>query len=168
MGDGTGGGQLEGQLGPVDPYLNHAEKRVAWYTKSAWKARISYQALEVFQIGTGAAIPLAAAVHWPIAVGATLGACIAIAGGLRAVFRWQANWIAWTVTTGKMYREIALYKVGGAPYDGEDPGELLVRTISELELAETLQWAGDQQKGDLSGRGRPEAPEAAVSKPSTQ
>jgi hypothetical protein len=143
---------------PRDRYLHTAERQLRWYARSAWKARIGYQTLEVFQIGTGAVIPLAAAVHWPTAVGAALGACIAIAGGIRSVFRWQANWVAWSITAGKTQREISLYQAGARPYDGEGRGRLLVENVEDLALAETLQWASNSQKSDQRGGERTQAP----------
>jgi hypothetical protein len=131
-----------------DPHLAEAQASLRWYSSHAWRARTAYQGLEVFQIGTGAMIPLAAAVHWPIAVSATLGACIAVAGGVRSVFRWQANWVAWSITAANMTREIALYKARAEPYTGEDRGQRLVTTVHSLEVAETLQWAAQAQQSD--------------------
>jgi hypothetical protein len=45
-----------------------------WYSDHAARARPAHQVLEVVQIGLGAAIPFSAAVHWPVAVGAAMGA----------------------------------------------------------------------------------------------
>jgi hypothetical protein len=132
-----------------DPCLAKARHSLAWYSYHAWRARLAYQILEVFQIGTGAAIPLAAALHWPIGVGATLGACIALAGGIRSVFRWQANWVQWSITASKIQREMSLYEVQAPPYNVANRGQLLVQTVAELGVAETLQWASQaQQTGD--------------------
>jgi len=136
-----------------DPNVVAARQSLGWYSYHAWRARIQYQILEVFQIDTGAAIPLAAALHWPIGVGATLGACIALAGGIRSMFRWQANWVAWSITASKIQREISLYEVKALPYSGENRGQLLVQTVADLGVAETAQWASQTQPSDQRSSG---------------
>ncbi len=131
-----------------DPLLASARESWRWYDRHAGRARRSYQALEVFQIGSGAMIPLAAAVHWPIAVSASLGAGIAFAGGIRSAFRWQTNWVTWSITAAKMQHEISLYTARIPPYNHDSGGQRLLRSVARLEMAETVQWATQAQQGE--------------------
>lgn len=133
-----------------DSHLASARASWRWYDSHAGRARRCYQALEVFQIGTGSLIPLAVAVHWPIAVSAALGAAIAFAGGIRSAFRWQTNWVTWAITAAKMQREISLYTARIAPYNNGSGGQRLLRSVAQLEMIETVQWATQAQQSGQS------------------
>ena len=108
-------------------------------------------------------IPLAAAVHWPIAVSASLGAGIAFAGGIRSAFRWQTNWVTWSITAAKMQHEISLYTARIPPYN-HDSGGWLLRSVARLEMAETVQWATQARRASRASkaRSRPHRPTAMV------
>jgi hypothetical protein len=136
----------------ADPLLAAARRSWRWYERTARRARRRYEALEVFQIGTGAMIPLATAVHWPIAVGAALGAgiAIAIAGGIGSDLRWQSNWVACAVTAGNTQHEISLYTAKIQPYNNGNGGQRLVSSVARLEMIETMQWAMQAQHNDQS------------------
>ncbi|WP_213454862.1 DUF4231 domain-containing protein [Rhizomonospora bruguierae] len=128
---------------PADPAavaLSTATDLRDWYARQAGRARLGHRVTELGVIVLGAAVPLAAALRLGGAVAAVLGAGIVVLTGIRGLYQWHENWLAFTRVRLALETELALFAVGAAPYDGPDRAVLLVRAAEAVKSADTKQW----------------------------
>lgn len=125
--------------------------RATWYQDNLRKARIRSQTLDVAGLVLTAAIPFVVAVNAPDWVPALLGALAAVVAGLRHVFGWQKDWIAFTRTSAEIEAEIVQYGIGRPPY--AIPGAAAAELASRIEILvgkETAAW-GRRSEGREAG-----------------
>jgi hypothetical protein len=143
----------------LDPAFKLARGRLGWYRRQARKARVGYQYLEVAQLTAGALVPVAVALGWSKAAIAALGAVVVFAGGVRAVFQWHDNWLAFISAQIQIERHLALYEVRAPPYADDHREQKLVSEVERITGEETDRWRARRQADDdaLAAHGKSES-----------
>ena len=126
-------------------YLNaRLEEQAAWYDKKSQAAKRSYQRLRTFEIVGAAVIPFLAAYanNRPpiqVALGA-LGVALAVSAGLLSLHRHQEQWVGYRTAGETLLHERFLFQTRAAPYDGEQPFQLLVQRAEAAMSTENTAW----------------------------
>lgn len=122
--------------------LKVASDSYDWYRSRAILCRRSYKLLEVSLISVTAAIPVVAAITREAGlISAILGAVATILAGLRGIYRWQENFVRYSVAREAVEAERRSFTVGTAPYD--DPATraaVLVSAVTKIEQDEMKGW----------------------------
>ena len=120
------------------------DDQVAWYDKKSQAAKRSYQRLRTFEIVAAAIIPfLAAYASRYVAVQVVLGVvgvALAVAGGLLSLHRHQEQWVGYRTAGETLLHERFLFQTRAAPYDGEQPFQLLVQRAEAAMSTENTAW----------------------------
>lgn len=116
-------------------------RRWQWFHDNAQRARRGYVVTELTAICCAAAVPVAAGLRLHPVVLALLGAGVIVATGIRTTFGLHENWVEFIRMRYDIERECALYLVGAAPYDRDDPAKALVVRIEDLGTTHSTSWA---------------------------
>nr|WP_269665008.1 DUF4231 domain-containing protein [Streptacidiphilus jeojiense] len=142
--------------GPVPPAV--LEK---WrgYKRMSARSRTRFKLAESVAIVGAAAVPVAAAANLHSWIIAALGSIVLVATGMRTIWDVHASWIEQARVLYSMEREISLFAVNAAPYDGVGAVQLLVTTVENLTGEELSRWATRRAglEAQLSQRTRPPA-----------
>lgn len=134
-----------------DPPLTLAERQRDWYGTHRDRARISYQVTELLVLVVSAVTTLAAALTASPWVTASLAAGTLVLTGLRRVWDWHGDWVAFSVAWSDL--QTAIYEYRLVPEDRRDE-ELrhgLVDRLNQVISGETGRWAVRRQKMERPG-----------------
>ncbi len=125
----------------VDLALDTVTNLRDWYRRQAVKARLGHRVTELGFIVFGAAVPLVAALGLSSTVAAMFGAGVVVLTGVRGLYQWHENWLAFIDAQLALETELALFAVSASPYDGPDRAAVLIRAAEAVKTAETRQWS---------------------------
>lgn len=129
-----------------DPALTIALKQLGWYAKNRDQNRNRHEISEVLLLLVTAATTVAAAlgaVRW---VTASLAASAIVLTGLRKIFDWHHNWIAFAIAWADVGTAVNDYRL--LPVDQRDhvTQRRLLHRIDEIVAAETASWASRRRE----------------------
>jgi len=124
-----------------DPPLALAEQQLHWYARNRNLSRVRYQANEVLILLTAAATTLAAALGAHAVITASLAAASLILTGVRKIFGWHEDWLAFSSAWAELLATINDYRLLPADRRDEKARQRLVAKVNEIVSAETQTWA---------------------------
>ena len=136
------------------------DNQITWYdTKSQYNQR-AYKRLRVFDIVAASAIPLLSAGdrlgdYAGIVVG-VLGASIAVATGVSALFKFHELWIQYRTIAETLRHHKYLFLTQSRPYHEADAFSTLVDAVEGVISKENSSWGSfNQPKGQSSPNEKP-------------
>lgn len=122
--------------------LSVANASYDWYKNAAIRARRSHRSSATLIQAIAASIPVAAVVSPTEAIiPAILGAIIVILSGLRAIFRWQENYLRFSGAREAVEAERRLYHMKTDRYSNHETRDNeLVARITKIEQDEMAGW----------------------------
>lgn len=122
--------------------LRVADESHEWYRTHAQRSRFYYRATEIAVLLMSAGIPVAVAISPErTAITALLGASVAVASGLEAIFHWRDNYLRYSQAREDVEAERRRYKTTTGAY--EDPAtrdQALVQQVTSIEHDEMRRW----------------------------
>ena len=126
---------------PGEPGWARLEDQLAYYDARAKKNQRWYRGLKVFQIATGALIPVVAGVGASAWLTGSLGSLVVINEGVNQLFRFHDNWVTYRATCEALRREKYLYLAPAPPYSSaKHPRRLLAARVEAIVAQEQKQW----------------------------
>src|SRR5579859_7400143 len=124
-----------------DPPLALAVQQMEWYSKHRDRARHAYWSGEVLVLLAAAATTLAAALQARPWVTASLAATSLVLTGLRKIFDWHENWLAFAGAWIELRAAINDYRL--LPEDQRDDRARrdLVDKVNAVATDETSRWS---------------------------
>jgi hypothetical protein len=124
-----------------DPSLALAVQQMEWYSRHRDLARRAYQAGEVLVLIAAAATTLAAALQVHPWVTASLAATSLVLTGLRKVFDWHENWLAFTAAWIELRSAVYAYRLLPEDQRDERARSELVDKVNMVAMSETSRWS---------------------------
>ena len=127
-----------------EDYLkNRLEDQIDWYNKKSSKNQKMYKGLQLVSIVVAVCIPFFSLLDPPFlkyVVGA-MGVLLAVFTAMTSLYKYQENWIAYRTASESLIKEKFLFTTGTAPYNRENPFNLLVERVEGLLSQENSSWA---------------------------
>jgi hypothetical protein len=131
-----------------------AVRRFGWYARQARRSRLAYWSLSLVQLGAAVVIASSAAFDSPRWTIAILGALIALAEGVRSLFRVQEGYLACRVAAEQLRNEAWLFAQRAGDYaDKTDPQALLAERVVEISARENASWTESLRGGTSPAAG---------------
>lgn len=125
-----------------DFVIARVERQFEHFDNHARGQRALYFAAKIMQILLAAAVPIAAAVHAPVALTGSLGALIVVLESVQQLCQWHANWIRYRSTAESLRRELFMSRAKVGPYaPATDPIALLAERMNEIATTEVAGWS---------------------------
>ena len=134
-----------------DPPLALALQQLRWYAVHRDRARQLYWVLEVLQILGAAGATLAAGLQAAAWATATLAAATFTVTGLRQLFKFQEDWLAFSVAWAQLNTAINQYRMLPEGDEKLSAGRALVDRVNSVVEGETRSWVARQVKGQDAG-----------------
>ena len=134
-----------------DPPLALAERQRDWYGTHRDRARTLYQVTELLVLVVGAVTTLAAALTARPWVTASLAAGTLVLTGLRRVWDWHGDWVAFSLAWADLQTAISDYRLVPEDRRDEELRRGLVDRLNRVIGGETGRWAARRQKMDRQG-----------------
>jgi hypothetical protein len=112
-----------------------------WYARHRDRARIAHWVSEILVLLTTAATTLAAALQASPWVTASLAAGSLVLTGLRKVFDWHDNWLAFADAWAQLRAAIHDYRLIPDDRRDEESRKRLINQVNDVVSAETGRWA---------------------------
>ncbi|GAA5029221.1 DUF4231 domain-containing protein [Actinopolymorpha pittospori] len=136
------------------PAEQMATRRFGWYARQARLARLAYWSLSLVQLAAAVVIASSAAFDSPRWTIAILGALIALAEGVRSLFRVQEGYLAYRVAAERLRNEAWLFAQRAGDYAGAaDPHGLLAERVVEVSSHENATWTESLRGGKSPAAG---------------
>lgn len=126
------------------------DDQLAWYSKKSQYNQKWFKRLRLVEIVAAALIPFLSGMgdkipysQWLIG---GLGALIAIAAAITALFKYQENWIEYRTTAEQLKHEKYLFLTNVKPYHTEERFQFLVERVESLISKENSNWASMTRK----------------------
>lgn len=128
-------------LDAADPSLALAWEQLRWYARHRDRARRAHQVCEITILVVTAAATLEAALRARPWITAALAAAALVLTGMRKIFDWQENWIAFSDAWTQLRTVINEYRL--LPGDQRDEGarQRLVARVNEVVSTDTARWS---------------------------
>jgi hypothetical protein len=125
----------------ADPALALAVQQLKWYSRQCAISRSAYRAGEILLLLVTAATTLAAALKAHPWVTASLAASALVLTGVRKVFDWHEDWLAFTAAWMELRSAIYDYKLLPEAQRDEHARRKLVDKVNEVAASETSRWS---------------------------
>jgi hypothetical protein len=124
-----------------DPPLALAVQQMEWYSAHRGMARRAYWASEVLLLLAAAATTLAAALQARPWITASLAASSLVLTGLRKVFDWHEEWLAFTGAWMELRSAIYDYRLLPEGQRDDHARRELMDTVNSVAASETGRWS---------------------------
>jgi hypothetical protein len=124
-----------------DPALALALEQLEWYASGRDSARRAYQTCEVLLLVTAAGTTLAAAFQVHPWVTASLAAASLVVAGVRRVFEWHENYLAWGAAWVELRTAINSYRLLPEDQRNEQARTELADKMHAVVTGAADQWA---------------------------
>jgi len=128
-----------------DPPLALAMRQMHWYGRQRDRARRALLIDEVLVLLVTAATTVAAALGARPVVTASLAATSLVLAGLRKIFDWQYDWIAFAGAWAELKTSVDDYRLLADEQKDEEAGRRLITTMNEVINADTGRWAAPRR-----------------------
>lgn len=129
----------------ADPPLAIALQRMNWYAKHRARSRVAYMVSEVLLLVAAAATTLAAALQASPWVTASLAAGSLVLTGLRKVFDWHEDWLAFSQAWAELGSAINDYRLLPEDRRDEKAQRRLVNKVNDVVTTETERWSSHRR-----------------------
>ncbi len=120
------------------------DDQMNWHDAKSSRCQQSFKRLRMIEIVAAALIPFLSGMSGTIPYSqwliGGLGALIAIAAAITALFRYQENWIEYRATAEQLKHEKFTYLTGAAPYNTADKFPLLVARVEAVLRKQNEAW----------------------------
>jgi uncharacterized protein DUF4231 len=135
-----------------DPALALALKQVRWYARHRNSARRTYLANEILILLTTASTTVMAALKVTATATASVAASTVVLAGLYKVLDTHENWLAYGSAWADLQVVIHEYRLLPADQRDEDARKALVRSVDEVNSAETGRWIARRRNLAVGGQ----------------
>lgn len=146
-----------------DPPLGLALQQLDWYAVHRDRARWGHRVLEVLQILGAAGTTLAAGLQAATWATAGLAAATLVVTGLRQLFHFHDDWLAFSVAWAQLNTAINQYRMLPEGDQRGRAGRALVDRVNSVVEGETRSWVARQakdrdavQRGDIGDTRSPD------------
>jgi len=135
-----------------DPALALALKQVRWYARRRNRARATYLTNEILILLTTASTTVMAALRVSATATASVAASTVVLAGLYKVLDTHENWLAYGTAWADLQVAIHEYRLISADQRDEDARKALVRSVDEVNSAETGRWVARRRNLAVGGQ----------------
>jgi hypothetical protein len=135
-----------------DPALALALKQVRWYARHRDWARRTYLVNEILILLTTACTTVMAALSVGATATASVAASTVVLAGLYKVLDTRENWLAYGSAWADLQVVIHEYRLLPAGQRDEDARKALVRSVDEVNSAETGRWIARRRNLAVGGQ----------------
>lgn len=147
----------------IEQYIQHRlDDQIAYYSKSASRAKKKFQAMKAIEIALAASVPFLSALiteknaqGMKVIVG-LVGVGISLLSGWLLLYKYQENWVTYRTTCESLESERYLFLTRTGPYKSKEASALFIEKVESILGQEQQRWQSYMLQNMDAGDSSPE------------